>query len=143
FRRHQPDPRAGNLGTVVLLDDCFNTFNTPEVGIAAVRVLEASGYRVKLAGLPCCGRPAISKGLLKLGRALAGENVRRLVGHERNGVPVVGCEPSCLLTLVDEYRDFRLGADADAVAKNAFLVDAFVGDPARVPELALQPYEGR
>lgn len=143
FRRHKADPRAGRLGTVVLLDDCFNTYNTPDVGIAAVRVLEAAGYKVELAGLPCCGRPAISKGLLKQGRALAAENVRRLVGRARSGVPVVGCEPSCLLTLVDEYRDFRLGADADAVARNAFLVDAFVGDPIRAPELALSPYEGR
>ena len=48
---------------------------TPQVGRAAVRVLEAGGYRVELAGLPCCGRPAISKGLLTLGRSLARENV--------------------------------------------------------------------
>jgi FAD/FMN-containing dehydrogenase/Fe-S oxidoreductase len=143
FRRHRPGPRAGARGTVVLLDDCFTTYNTPEVGRAAVRVLEAAGYRVALAGLPCCGRPAISKGLLGLGRDLARENVRRLVRHARAGTPVVGCEPSCLLTLVDEYRDFRIGPDADLVASNALLVDAFVADPARVPDLPLKPREGR
>lgn len=143
FRRHQPGPRAGERGSVVLLDDCFNTYNTPEVGRAAVRVLEAAGYRVELAGLPCCGRPALSKGLLRLGRELAVENVRRLIGHARSGAPVVGCEPSCLLTLVDEYRDFRLGPDADAVAANAFLVDAFIGDPARASKLPLKAHDGR
>jgi len=143
FRRHQADPRAGSRGTVLLLDDCFTTYNNPEVGRAAVRVLEASGYRVELAGLPCCGRPALSKGLLPLGRELARENVRKLVGHARNGTPILGCEPSCLLTLVDEYRDFRLGPDADLVATAAQLVDTFVADPARVPTLALRPREER
>jgi Fe-S oxidoreductase len=44
---------------------------------------------------------------------------------------------------VDEYRDFRLGPDADLVASSAVLVDAFVADPGRVPELALKPLEGR
>lgn len=138
FRRHAPDPRAGSRGRVLLLDDCFTTYNTPEVGRAAVKVLEGAGYRVELAGLPCCGRPAISKGLLKEGRELALGNVRRLVGAAREGVPILGCEPSCLLTLVDEYRDFRLGPDAEAVARAALLVDDFVADRHRVPELPLK-----
>ena len=118
FQRHSPDPRAGRLGRVVLLDDCFTTYNTPEVGIAAVNVLEASGYSVELAGLTCCGRPAISKGLLGLGRDLASANVARLAPYVEQGVPIVGVEPSCLLTLVDEYRDFRLGPDAERVASS-------------------------
>ena len=143
FRTHPVDPRAGTRGTVVLLDDCFTTYNTPAVGRAAVRVLEAAGYKVELAGLSCCGRPAISKGLLTLGRDLARANVARLVGHARRGTAIVGCEPSCLLTLVDEYRDFRIGPDADLVASSALLVDAFVADTARVPDLPLTPREGR
>ncbi len=143
FPKHAVDPRAGTRGTVVFLDDCFTTYNTPEVGRAAVKVLEAAGYRVELASLPCCGRPALSKGLLGLGRDLARENVARLVGHAQQGTPILGCEPSCLLTLVDEYRDFRLGPDADLVASRAMLVDAFLADPERVPELPLRPRSGR
>jgi Fe-S oxidoreductase len=143
FRRHPVDPRAGTRGTVVLLDDCFTTYNNPEVGRAAVRVLEAGGYRVELAGLRCCGRPALSKGLLPLARDLARENVRALVRHAQKGTPILGCEPSCLLTLVDEYRDFRLGTDADLVSSVAMMVDAFVADPERVPSLPLRPLEGR
>ena len=73
-----PTPAPATRGTVVLLDDCFTTYNKPEVGRAAVRVLEAAGYRVELAGLACCGRPAISKGLLAAGpRAWPRENVAR------------------------------------------------------------------
>jgi len=143
FRRHEVDARAGKLGPVILMDDCFTTYNTPEVGRAAVRVLEAAGYKVELAGLACCGRPAISKGLLDLGRALARENVARLVDPARRGVPILGCEPSCLLTLVDEYRDFRLGPDADLVAGAARLVDSFVADRSAVPDLPLRPSSGK
>ena len=77
FRRHVPRAGAGTRGEVVLLDDCFTTYNEPEVGIATVRVLEAAGYRIRLAGLQCCGRPAISKGLLPLARELARANVRK------------------------------------------------------------------
>ena len=57
-------------------------------------------------------------------------------------MPIVGCEPSCLLTLVDEYRDFRLGPDADLVARPLGSVDAFVADPARVPDLPLAARAG-
>jgi FAD/FMN-containing dehydrogenase/Fe-S oxidoreductase len=143
FRKHTVDPVAGTRGKVVLLDDCFTTYNSPDVGRAAVRVLEAAGYRVELAGLECCGRPAISKGLLTVGRRLARENVAKLVEHARRGTPIVGCEPSCLLTLVDEYRDFRIGPDADLVARSSWLVDAFVADRGRVPDLPLKPRDRR
>jgi Fe-S oxidoreductase len=141
FRRHAPDPHAGSRGSVLLLDDCFTTYNSPSIGRAAVTVLEAAGYRVELAGLRCCGRPAISKGLLGLGRELARENIARLVGHARRGVPIVGLEPSCLLTLVDEYRDFRIAPEADLVAKSAMLADAFIAENGRA--LAIQSRPGR
>jgi Fe-S oxidoreductase len=143
FQRHQTDAKAGAEGTVVLLDDCFTTYNNPEVGIAAVRVLEASGYKVELAGLACCGRPAISKGLLTTARELAGQNVEKLLPRVRRGIPILGCEPSCLVTLVDEYLDLRIGPRAKEVATSAHLVDAFVGDPTRVSELHLSPRRDR
>jgi FAD/FMN-containing dehydrogenase/Fe-S oxidoreductase len=143
FRAHRPDPRAGARGRVLLLDDCFTTYNNPEVGRAAVRVLEAAGCRVELAGLACCGRPAISKGLLSLAHELAVANVQKLSGYAQQGIPILGCEPSCLVTLVDEYRDFRLGTSAERVASAALLVDAFLGDQARVPALPLAPRSGR
>ena len=142
FRRHRPDPRAGRLGKVILLDDCFTTYNEPEVGRSAVRVLEAAGYSVRLAGIGCCGRPSISKGLLPRAKRLAREAVAKLLPAAQSGVPIVGCEPSCLLTLTDEYLDFRLGDDARTVASACRLVDDFVGDPRSVPDLPLRPGSG-
>jgi Fe-S oxidoreductase len=60
------------------------------------------------------------------------------VDHARKGTPIPGCEPSCLLTLVDEYPDFRLGPDADLVASASKLVDAFVADRSAMPDLPLR-----
>ncbi len=140
FARHPIDSRAGSRGKVVLMDDCFTTYNNPEVGQAAVKVLEAAGYSVELAGIECCGRAAISKGLLPQARLLARSTVDRLIGHARRGTPILGCEPSCLLTLVDEYKDFRLGPEAEVLAKAARLVDAFV---AEIPDLPLDPLDAK
>lgn len=141
FQRHKPAADAGRRGEVVFLDDCFTTYNNPEVGQASVTLLEAAGYRVRLAGLGCCGRAAISKGLLDLARDLARENVARLAPFARAGVPILGAEPSCLLTLVDEYRDFRLGPDAAAVASSARLVDGFLGSAESCPDLEFEPLD--
>jgi Fe-S oxidoreductase len=139
FRRHQPAASAGSRGRVILLDDCFTTYHAPNVGRAAVRLLEHAGYSVELAGIPCCGRPAISKGLLDVARDLARENVRKLAPHVQRGLPILGLEPSCLLTFADEYRDLRLGDVARQLARSCRLIEAFLADRLCVPELHLNP----
>ena len=143
FRRRSPDPRAGTRGKVVLLDDCFTTYNDPNVGMAAVKVLEAAGFAVELAGLACCGRPAMSKGMLPLARDLARENVRKLRPIAARGIPILGIEPSCLGMLIDEYRDLRLGTDAEEVAAASRMIDTFLADPKAVPDLSLESRPGR
>ncbi len=118
---------AAQRGEAVYLADTFTEYFHPEVGQAAVRVLEALGYAVTVVpGLACCGRPAISKGQLGLARRWAEENVARLEPYARRGVPIVGTEPSCLLTLRDEYRDLLPGEGAEVVAGQAFLLDELV-----------------
>src|SRR5262249_34959507 len=105
FDRHQPHPRAGRAGRIVLLDDCLTSYCEPQINQAAVELLERAGYAVERAGLWCCGRPFISKGLVEKGKTLARRNVGRLVEFVEQGLPILGAEPSCLLTLVDEYSD--------------------------------------
>ncbi len=110
FARHRPDAAAGTRGRVLLLDDCFTTYNEPAIGRAAVRVLEAAGYAVELADLACCGRPMISKGFLHRAASVdSGAGRRPWRGASADGTPLLGLEPSCLLTLADEWTELVPG----------------------------------
>jgi Fe-S oxidoreductase len=125
FRRRRSNGNESKR-EVVLFHDTFNNFNTPSVAIAATRFLERAGYRVILAEKKCCGRPLISKGMLKEGKAHAVWNVEHLFPYADRGVPIVGLEPSCLLTLRDEYPDFLRSASARIVAQQSFLLEEFL-----------------
>ena len=116
----------GAKGEVVLFHDTFNNFNTPNVAVATTRLLERLGYHVLLVNKRCCGRPMISKGMLGEAKNNAVWNVDQLAEYAERGVPIVGMEPSCLLTLRDEYPDFLRTNDAKLVARNSFLLDEFL-----------------
>jgi Fe-S oxidoreductase len=113
----EPGSDTGN-GRAILFIDTFTDRNEPEVGEAARRLLQAANMTVGRArGQVCCGRPMISKGMLAQARRLARRNIDALVPYARAGVPIVGLEPSCLLTLRDEYLEFFPDdEDARAVA---------------------------
>ena len=117
---------AAKFGAVALYNDTFMNYNYPEIGIAAVELLEAAGYEVQLVNGGCCGRPMISKGMLDQARELARSNIAGLYDYARQGIPIVGCEPSCLLTLRDEYPEFVPEEQARVVAENSFLIDEFL-----------------
>ena len=116
---------------VVLFPDCFTMYNEPQVGKAAIEVLEAFGYRVVLPELGCCGRSLISTGML----AEAGRECRRtaeglmaVIERER-AVAVVGCEPSCMSAIRDDWLDLKMGVDRARLAELAarsFLVEEFL-----------------
>jgi Fe-S oxidoreductase len=125
FSKH-PDP--GFAETIVLFLDTYTQYQYPEVGIAAVNVLEAAGYRIELVSEQvCCGRPMISKGLLKDAKALAETNIRALTPYVDAGFPVIGLEPSCIITLRDEYLDFfPHDPRAKQLAENSFTFEEFL-----------------
>jgi FAD/FMN-containing dehydrogenase/Fe-S oxidoreductase len=125
FARH-PTPPSAPRGEVVLFDDTFVRYNVPEIGQAAVQLLEAAGYRVRLVERKCCGRPLISKGMLDTARAHCAWNVEKLAPWVERGAAVVGLEPSCLLTLRDESVDLLRSGPARAVAKASFLLEEFL-----------------
>jgi FAD/FMN-containing dehydrogenase/Fe-S oxidoreductase len=118
-RRHTP-------GDVMLLDDCFTNYNEPHVGQAAIRVLEAAGCNVRLAGLICCGRALISKGCLDEARQLIAAQAPRLAQQVASGLPILGLEPSCLLTLCDEWPELVSGPATQAIAGATYLADAWL-----------------
>lgn len=112
---------------VVLFCDTFNNFHAPQVLIAAAELLEALGFEVLLSNHGCCGRPMISKGLVENARRAARQTVDALHIHTQKGIPVIGCEPGCLLSLRDEYL-YLLPGDAAAknVAGHSFLFEEFL-----------------
>jgi FAD/FMN-containing dehydrogenase/Fe-S oxidoreductase len=125
FGSHPPEG-GGSKGEVVLFHDTFNNFNTPTVAIAATRFLQKSGYRVLLVDKRCCGRPMISKGMLGQAKDNSAWNVGRLAPYADKGTPIIGLEPSCLLTLRDEYPEFLRTSAAKRVAENSFLFEEFI-----------------
>jgi Fe-S oxidoreductase len=122
---------------VLLLDDCFTTYNEPAVGRAAVRVLERAGCAVELCGLLCCGRTMISKGLLSQARAMVQAQAPRLAARVADGVPILGLEPSCLLTLADEWPELVPGPEAQRIAKAADLADVWLAQEVKAGRCAL------
>ena len=111
---------------VALFNDTFMNYNYPEIGIACVEVLEAAGFEVELVNAGCCGRPMLSKGLVKEAAQQARDNIDRLYALAEQGIPIVGCEPSCLLTLRDEYPELLQDERAQAVAQGSYLIDEFL-----------------
>ncbi|WP_284011437.1 FAD-binding and (Fe-S)-binding domain-containing protein [Haloarcula pelagica] len=106
----------------LLFPDTYTNYSHPEVGKAAVRVLEAAGVHVRLADRTDSGRPAHSKGLLDESRATAAANVDALAPRVRNGWDVVVVEPSDAVMFQSDYLDLLGHDDADAVAlaENAY-----------------------
>ncbi len=136
-RTDAPKPAEGRL-PVVLLHDTVNTYNTPEVSIAATRVLEAAGYRVLLPGHKDVGRPAISKGLVGLAKSLAEDTLSRLEPFARDGIPIVGLEPSDVSALKDDYFSLLPGNPVvPLVAKATVTFEEFMAALADNPDFHL------
>jgi Fe-S oxidoreductase len=130
-----PPPRAGEGREggrdVVLLIDTFNRYFEPENALAAERVLLRAGYRVvspdPARGRPlCCGRTFLSVGLVDEARREARRMLDALGPYAAAGTPIVGLEPSCLLTLRDEFPALLPGMETKALAHGAQLFEEFV-----------------
>ena len=126
FARRSGERPAPTRGPVVLFDDTYMRYNYPALGRAAVRVLEAAGFEVILADRKCCGRPLISKGLIRQAKENAAYNVDRLSRYAEQGIPIVGLEPSCILTFRDEYPELLDDPRAERLARGTFLIEEFL-----------------
>ncbi len=146
-----PATGEGSAGEVILFADTFNTYFESENAFAAQRVLQAAGYRVHLVSAAddprplCCGRTFLATGMVDEARREALRTLDALKPFVERGVPVVGLEPSCLLTLRDEFKAMLPGVDADKLAANAFLFEEFLlrEKQAGRLKLALQPIEAK
>ncbi|MFC4542461.1 FAD-binding and (Fe-S)-binding domain-containing protein [Halosolutus amylolyticus] len=126
----EPAATAGECGRVVLYPDCYTAYNHPQVGKAAVRLLEALGYAVEVPAVNCCGRPALSQGMVERTRADAAETVDVLADYVDDGVPVLAVEPSCASALVeyDDLLEETAGVPDAAATVSTFLYDRVVTD---------------
>ena len=139
--RWRRDPFPSRLGAaeprgdgrdVVLLVDTFNRYFEPGNARSARRVLIAAGYHVLVAAAPesgrplCCGRTFLAAGLVEQAREEAKRLRAALQPHVAAGIPVVGLEPSCLLTLRDELQALLPGPESMALAGQAMLLEEFL-----------------
>lgn len=134
-RRALPAPASRTLrkqwagaaaADALLFVDTFTNYYQPEIGLAAIKTLQATGCSVGDAGNVCCGRPLISQGLLREARELAERNAA-LFGEE--GPPLVFCEPSCLSAIQEDAPALLRGEAqqrARVMARRAVLWEPFL-----------------
>lgn len=114
---------------VYLFCDEFTNYNDVEIGITTIKLLEKLGYEVIIPAHLESGRTYLSKGLLREAKALANKNVTLLAEVVNIDAPLLGVEPSALLTFRDEYPelvDANLVQKAKHLAQNSFLVEEFL-----------------
>ncbi|MGH8576553.1 MAG: FAD-binding and (Fe-S)-binding domain-containing protein [Gammaproteobacteria bacterium] len=134
FSLHQPHSRAGEAGSVILFNDPYTEYHEPHIGIAAVEVLERAGFRVTLTHGVESGRVQLSQGLLRKARRLLDAAIARLYPAAARGEPILGLEPSEILTFRDEAPDLvsaSLRDQARVVASRARLFEELMAQEAQ------------
>jgi len=148
----------------VLLADTFNAYFEDENLQAALRVLNAAGYRVHIPHKSqsknqskhqsntanqsdksdsncskefCCGRTYLATGMVDKAKATLGELVDHLAPYAQKNIPIIGLEPSCLFTLKDEALVMGFGERAVSVSKQAQLLEEFLASEVKAGNLIL------
>ena len=127
--RKMPVAPNSTARKVYLFCDEFTNYNDVEIGKKAILTLQKLGYEVIIPDHGPSGRPQLSKGLLKDARQIADLNVLKLKDIVSEETPLVGIEPSAILTFRDEYPDLvsnNLVDDARRIAQNALQFDEFI-----------------
>jgi len=130
----------GRAARVVLWPDTFNNYFRPQTAQAAVAVLEAAGFRVRVPARPlCCGRPLYDYGMLGLAQRQLRQVLDVLRPEIAAGVPVVGLEPSCVAVFRDELTNLFPGDERAArLSRQTFLLSEFLQEEAnnfQLPQL--------
>jgi FAD/FMN-containing dehydrogenase/Fe-S oxidoreductase len=116
-------------GKVYLFCDEFTNYNDTEIGIKAILLLEKLGYEVIIPSHEESGRAWLSKGLLRDAKKIANKNIATLSKIVTAETPLIGIEPSAILTFRDEYIDLaddQNFAAAKGLSKNVFIIDEFI-----------------
>ena len=113
---------------MILWADTFNNHFTPAVAKAAVEVLEHAGYQVRVPRQNlCCGRPLYDYGMLDTAKGLLRQIIGTLAPAIRDGIPIVGLEPSCMTVFRDELVNLLHGdEDAKRLSGQSFILSEFL-----------------
>ena len=130
-KRTKPGTGIREPGTAraLLFADTFTDHADPEIGLAAIEVMNAAGITTSVAPNVCCGRPLISQGRLAEARRLAAANVHALYDAAERGQAIVFVEPSCLSAVREDAADLLRGElqrRARVVASQSVLFEEFV-----------------
>ncbi len=132
YKKHTPQKSATPTGAhkkVYLFCDEFTNYNDTAIGIKAIQLLEKLGYEVVIPQHGESGRTWLSKGLVREAKNIVNENIRLLHPLITPDTPLIGIEPSAILTFRDEYPDLAEDHLLDAakkLAQNTFLIDDFL-----------------
>lgn len=127
YRRKKTSPSSTAIKKVYLFNDEFTNFLESEIGMAAIHLLEGLNYEVEIVKHPESGRSFISKGFLEEAKKLADRNITIFKDLIDENTPLLGIEPSAILSFRDEY--LRLAdnkAEAEKLSRNTFLIDEFI-----------------
>jgi FAD/FMN-containing dehydrogenase/Fe-S oxidoreductase len=114
---------------VYLFCDEFTNYNDAHIGITAIQLLEKLGYSVEIPKHEESGRAWLSKGLIRVAQKIANKNIELLKDIISEDTPLIGIEPSAILTFRDEYPDLASDENLEAaksLAKNAMFIDEFI-----------------
>ncbi len=135
-----PLAKNGGSGEVMFFVDCFSRYFEPENARDARAVLEAGGYAVTephVARPLCCGRTFLSAGMVEEARKELARLVEAVGPAAVRGIPIIGLEPSCLLTMRDELGVILKGEMVDAIAAQAVLLEEYLAKESRSGKLKL------
>ncbi len=129
FKKYRRNGAVRSNEKVVLFVDVFTNYNDPEIGKAAVKVLEKMGYEVLIPKAMETGRPQLSKGFLEEARSICRKVLEEFEDYVERGIPIVGLEPSEILTVRDEFLELCTSEQlplAKELAEQSFLFEEFV-----------------
>lgn len=119
--RQQPSEQK-----VIFYPGCYIGYNTPQVGMDLVRLLQANGYEVIVPDVVCCGTPVVSNGYMDEAREKAQHNIRALAIWAQRGYPILTCCTSCGLMLKQEYQELYDIEGSQLVAKQHYDAGEFL-----------------
>lgn len=129
YARHRKKAIPASGRKLFLFCDEFTNYNEAHIGITAIQLLERLGYTVEIPQHEESGRTWLSKGLVRKAQQIINRNIEQLAPLVSADMPLIGIEPSAILTFRDEYPDLAYDHNLEAaksLAKHVFLIDEFI-----------------